>query len=176
MPAHAFEADEAIAEGVKIKWLASIKEIAGPTLTVERMTLDATGRPRPTGEIETLEADVSISTGRPRVSVHRRSNSSPIPLASFTTGIGLRVIAGPLSMRWRNRYPAQGGWRCRLSWNRRDCRHGGYGRGTPLLRRRISSRRGVTPGAPESSGDRNAGTAMSRTPIRRQRWRGSEQM
>ena len=30
MPAHAFEADEAIEEGVKIKWLTSIKEIAGP--------------------------------------------------------------------------------------------------------------------------------------------------
>ena len=60
MPAHAFEADEAIAEGVKIKWLTSIKEIAGPTLTVERMTLDATGRPQPTGEIETLEADAVV--------------------------------------------------------------------------------------------------------------------
>ena len=28
MPAHAFEADEAIAEGVKINWLATIKDIA----------------------------------------------------------------------------------------------------------------------------------------------------
>ncbi|MGA7863675.1 MAG: FAD-dependent oxidoreductase, partial [Stellaceae bacterium] len=60
MPAHAFEADEAITEGVKIKWLASIKEIAGPTLTVERMRLDAEGRPQPTGEIETLEADAVV--------------------------------------------------------------------------------------------------------------------
>jgi formate dehydrogenase beta subunit len=60
MPAHAFEADEAIAEGVKIKWLASIKEIAGPTLTVEQMRLDAEGRPQPTGEIETLEADAVV--------------------------------------------------------------------------------------------------------------------
>ena len=60
MPAHAFEADEAIEEGVKIKWLTSIKEIAGPTLTVERMGLDAAGRPQPTGEIETLEADAVV--------------------------------------------------------------------------------------------------------------------
>ena len=41
MPAHAFEADEALEEGVKIKWLTSIKEIAGPSLTVEVMELDA---------------------------------------------------------------------------------------------------------------------------------------
>ncbi len=60
MPARAFEADEAIEEGVKIKWLSSIKEIIGPALTVERMTLDADGRPQPTGEIETLEADAIV--------------------------------------------------------------------------------------------------------------------
>ena len=60
MPARAFEADEAIEEGIKIKWLTSIKEIIGPSLTVERMTLDENGRPQPTGEIETLEADAVV--------------------------------------------------------------------------------------------------------------------
>lgn len=57
MPAHGFEADEAIEEGVRIKWLTTIREIVGPSLKVERMTLDAQGRPQPTGEFETLEAD-----------------------------------------------------------------------------------------------------------------------
>ncbi len=57
MPAHGFEADEALEEGVKIKWLTTIKEIVGPSLTVERMELDDKGRPQPTGEFETLEAD-----------------------------------------------------------------------------------------------------------------------
>jgi len=60
MPARAFEADEAFAEGVKIKWLTSIKEVVGPSLTVERMTLDANGRPQPTGELETLDADAVV--------------------------------------------------------------------------------------------------------------------
>ena len=57
MPAHGFEADEALDEGVKIKWLTTIREIVGPTLTVERMTLDENGRPQPTGEFDTLQAD-----------------------------------------------------------------------------------------------------------------------
>lgn len=35
------------------------------------------------------------------------------------TGTGLRVIVGPPSMHWRNRCPAQGGWRYWLSWNTR---------------------------------------------------------
>src|SRR6516225_1814417 len=60
MPARAFEADEAIEEGVKIKWLTSIKEIISPSLTVERMTLDENARPQPTGEIETLQADAVV--------------------------------------------------------------------------------------------------------------------
>jgi len=60
MPAHAFEADEAIEEGVKIKWLTSIKEIVGPSLTVEIMELGPDGRPRPTGHFETLEADAVV--------------------------------------------------------------------------------------------------------------------
>ena len=116
-----------------------------------------------------------ISIGRPRASAHLHSNSSPIHSVSSMTGIGLQAIVGPPSMHWRNRSPVQGGWRSRLSWNRRDCRHGGCGRGMPLSRRKMSSRPEVTPGAPESSGDRNAGIATCRTPIRPQRWLGSEQ-
>jgi formate dehydrogenase beta subunit len=60
MPAHAFEADEALEEGVKIKWLTTIKHIVGSELTVERMDIDATGRPQPTGEYETLQADAVV--------------------------------------------------------------------------------------------------------------------
>src|SRR6185312_3269418 len=60
MPAHGFEADEAIEEGVRIRWLSSIREIVGPSLKIERMVLDAKGRPQPTGEFETLEADAVV--------------------------------------------------------------------------------------------------------------------
>jgi len=60
MPAHDFEAEEAIEEGVKINWLRTIKEIDRTTFKVEVMKLDEDGRPTPTGEIETLEADSLI--------------------------------------------------------------------------------------------------------------------
>ena len=60
MPAHDFEADEAIEEGVKINWLRTIKEIDSTTFTVEVMELDDNGRPQPTGRYETLEADALI--------------------------------------------------------------------------------------------------------------------
>ena len=57
MPAHSFEADEALDEGVKIRWLTTIKQIMGAVLTVERMDIDANGHLHATGEYETLEAD-----------------------------------------------------------------------------------------------------------------------
>jgi len=60
MPAHGFEADEALEEGVKINWLRSIKQIDETTLKVEVMELDENGRPQPTGRYETLEADALI--------------------------------------------------------------------------------------------------------------------
>ena len=57
MPAHDFEVEEALAEGIRFKWLSTIKEGAQTTFTVEKMALDATGFPQPTGEFETIEAD-----------------------------------------------------------------------------------------------------------------------
>lgn len=60
MAAHAFEAEEAQAEGVRIRWLTSIKEVVGEDVTVEKMSIDADGRVHPTGEIETLKADTVV--------------------------------------------------------------------------------------------------------------------
>jgi len=58
MPAHDFELEEALQEGVLVKWLSTIKGMSSEgTLTVEKMALDEKGFPQPTGEIETLEAD-----------------------------------------------------------------------------------------------------------------------
>ena len=56
MPAHDFEAQEAIEEGVNINWLRTIKGIDGENITVEVMEL-VDGKPVPTGRLETLEAD-----------------------------------------------------------------------------------------------------------------------
>ena len=52
-----FEADDALSEGVKIKWLSTIKDIGEGELTVETMRLDENGQPQPTGQLETLSAD-----------------------------------------------------------------------------------------------------------------------
>ena len=58
MPAHDFEVEEALQEGVMMKWLSTIRQVNdGGSLIVEKMVLDEKGFPQPTGEFETLEAD-----------------------------------------------------------------------------------------------------------------------
>jgi 2-oxoacid:acceptor oxidoreductase delta subunit (pyruvate/2-ketoisovalerate family) len=57
MPAHDEEVEEALQEGVMVKWLSTIQREDGGVLTIEKMALDDQGRPQPTGEFETLQAD-----------------------------------------------------------------------------------------------------------------------
>ena len=57
MPAHESELREAEDEGVLFKWLSTITQVDSGTLTLERMELDESGFPQPTGEVEELDAD-----------------------------------------------------------------------------------------------------------------------
>ena len=60
MPAHDFELEEALEEGVLVKWLSTIKRAGEGRIVVERMELDESGFPQPTGELEELEADTVV--------------------------------------------------------------------------------------------------------------------
>ena len=60
MPAQEFELEEALEEGVMVKWLSTIKRVDPGKLVVERMELDETGFPQPTGELDELDADSVI--------------------------------------------------------------------------------------------------------------------
>jgi 2-oxoacid:acceptor oxidoreductase delta subunit (pyruvate/2-ketoisovalerate family) len=60
MPAHDIEVSEALEEGVTVKWLSTVTHAGDATITVEKMRLDTTGFPQPTGEFEELAADTVI--------------------------------------------------------------------------------------------------------------------
>ncbi|MCD6015363.1 MAG: FAD-dependent oxidoreductase [Solirubrobacterales bacterium] len=60
MPAHDVEVTEAEEEGVLLRWLSTIKRADEDKLVLERMELDETGFPQPTGELEELEADALV--------------------------------------------------------------------------------------------------------------------
>jgi NADPH-dependent glutamate synthase beta subunit-like oxidoreductase len=57
MPADDTEIEEALEEGVLMKWLSTVKHAEVGVVKVERMELDDAGFPQPTGEYEDLEAD-----------------------------------------------------------------------------------------------------------------------
>jgi len=57
MPAHDIEVEEALEEGVTMRWLSTVAHADSGKLVIEKMRLDDTGFPQPTGEFEELEAD-----------------------------------------------------------------------------------------------------------------------
>lgn len=60
MPAHAFELSEALDEGIRFKWLSTIRQIDAGQLSIEQMQLDQAGHPQPTGHFEQLPADAVV--------------------------------------------------------------------------------------------------------------------
>ncbi|HLN15856.1 MAG TPA: NAD(P)-binding protein [Acidimicrobiales bacterium] len=57
MPAHDEEVLEAGEEGIRLQWLSTVARADAGHLVLEKMTLDESGFPQPTGEYEELEAD-----------------------------------------------------------------------------------------------------------------------
>ena len=60
MPAHDVEVEEAEEEGIRMRWLSTVKQADQGRLLIERMELDESGFPQPTGELEELEADALV--------------------------------------------------------------------------------------------------------------------
>jgi 2-oxoacid:acceptor oxidoreductase delta subunit (pyruvate/2-ketoisovalerate family) len=59
-PANDEEIQEALDEGVIVHWLRTIKAVDGGELKIEVMKLNDQGKPVPTGQFETLQADTVI--------------------------------------------------------------------------------------------------------------------
>jgi 2-oxoacid:acceptor oxidoreductase delta subunit (pyruvate/2-ketoisovalerate family) len=60
MPAHDEELEEALKEGITVRWLSTISNFEGGHLTVEKMRLNDEGFPEATGEYEVLGADAVV--------------------------------------------------------------------------------------------------------------------
>ena len=60
MPAHDVELEEALKEGITVRWLSTISNFEGDHLTIEKMRLNDEGFPVPTGEFEELGADAVV--------------------------------------------------------------------------------------------------------------------
>jgi Pyruvate/2-oxoacid:ferredoxin oxidoreductase delta subunit len=71
MPTHDIEVEEALEEGVTMRWLSTVAQAEAGKLVIEKMKLDETGFPQPTGEFEELEADcLVLARGRTPTTGH----------------------------------------------------------------------------------------------------------
>ncbi|MBE0489353.1 MAG: NAD(P)-binding protein [Halomonas sp.] len=92
MPAHDFELEEALEEGVMVKWLSTISSADEGELTIEKMELDEAGHPQPTGEFETLAADSLVLALGQDIDM---SLLETVPDLTFEEG---RVVVDPETM------------------------------------------------------------------------------
>lgn len=60
MPAADVELQEALDEGVRVRWLRTIAMVGDGVTTLERMRLDEDGVPQPTGEFEQITGDTVV--------------------------------------------------------------------------------------------------------------------
>ncbi|MFN8215495.1 MAG: NAD(P)-binding protein [Solirubrobacterales bacterium] len=94
MPAHAFEVAEAEAEGVEMRWLETVRSYDGGELVLERMELDETGFPRPTGETETLAADSLVLALGQESDLSLLEGVSGIEVADGVVEVGPNMMTG----------------------------------------------------------------------------------
>jgi 2-oxoacid:acceptor oxidoreductase delta subunit (pyruvate/2-ketoisovalerate family) len=95
MPAHDFEVEEALQEGILIKWLSTIRNLGDEgALTVERMELDAKGFPQPTGEYETLEADSLVLALGQDVDLSLLDGVPGLEIRDGTVQVGPNMMTG----------------------------------------------------------------------------------
>lgn len=60
MPAHGEELEQALGEGVTMRWLSTINQVDAGTIMIEKMRLNDQGYPESTGEFEELGADAVV--------------------------------------------------------------------------------------------------------------------
>ena len=91
-PANDLEVTEALEEGILIKWLSTVNHVEGGRLTVEKMQLDESGFPQPTGEFEDLEADSLILALGQEVDFSVLGNSADLDVKEGTMPVDATMM------------------------------------------------------------------------------------
>ena len=94
MPAHDMEVEEALDEGVTMRWLSTIKHADEGKLLIEKMKLDETGFPQPTGEFEELEADCLVLALGQNADLSVLENVPGVTFSDNVTEVGPDLMTG----------------------------------------------------------------------------------
>ena len=91
-PANDLEITEALEEGILVKWLSTVNHVGQHELRIEKMELDDSGFPQPTGEFETLEADSLILALGQEVDFSLLGNSADLDVADGTMSVDATMM------------------------------------------------------------------------------------
>jgi 2-oxoacid:acceptor oxidoreductase delta subunit (pyruvate/2-ketoisovalerate family) len=94
MPAHDMEVEEALDEGVTMRWLSTVKHADEGKLLIEKMKLDETGFPQPTGEFEELEADCLVLALGQNADLSVLENVPGVTFSDNVTEVGPDLMTG----------------------------------------------------------------------------------
>jgi len=94
MPAHDSEVEEALEEGVAVRWLSTITHVDDGGITVEKMKLDDEGFPQPTGEFEELAADSVVLALGQNTDLSLVDNVPGIERADGVVAVGPGMMTG----------------------------------------------------------------------------------
>ena len=141
MPAHDIEVEEALEEGVLMKWLSTIKHAEDGRLVLEKMELDESGFPQPTGELEELEADSLVLALGQEADLSLLDGVPGIEVEDGVVQVGPNMMTGHAGHLRGRRHGA--------GRAHRDRRRRSWQAGRPAHRRLVAGRR-VSPPAPKS--------------------------
>ncbi len=94
MPAHDIEVEEALEEGILMRWLSTIKHVEAGKMVVERMELDDSGFPQPTGETEELAADSLVLALGQNVDLSLLDQVPDLVIDDGVVGVDERMMTG----------------------------------------------------------------------------------
>jgi len=94
MPAHDSEVQEALEEGVMMKWLSTVRHAGAGRLVLEKMELDASGFPQPTGELAELEADSLVLALGQEADLSLLHDVPGLSIEDGVVGVDARMMTG----------------------------------------------------------------------------------
>lgn len=94
MPAHAFEVQEALEEGIQMRWLSTIDHVEPGRVVVERMELGADGKLSGTGELETIDADTVVLAIGQNVDLSVVARAPGVAVVDRVVAVDERMMTG----------------------------------------------------------------------------------
>ncbi len=95
MGASGEEFEQALGEGVTVRWLSTVNKFEGDRLVLEKMALNADGFPEPTGQFEELDADSLVLALGQDTDLSLLENAGDVTVRNGSVEVAGSMMASP---------------------------------------------------------------------------------